>query len=47
VPRSVMLWSQHTRSPTLSCLDCSPVIKFVHQLTAAVLFLGASVEQGR
>jgi hypothetical protein len=40
VPRSVTILFQHTRSPTLSCLDCSPVIKLVHNaLTAAVLFL--------
>jgi hypothetical protein len=26
VPRSAAPWSQQTRLPTLSCLDCSPVI---------------------
>jgi hypothetical protein len=26
VPKSVVLRSQQTRSPTLSCLDCSPVM---------------------
>jgi hypothetical protein len=30
VPRSVTILSQQTRSSTLSCLDCSPVIRYVH-----------------